>query len=89
MPEVRDLEIVYDGVMPVLRGVSLKAPAGSIVALLGANGVGETTLLRALSGLPDVYDGEITSSEFSGSRSAEREADNDRRDRRLSRRPVG
>jgi branched-chain amino acid transport system ATP-binding protein len=58
--EVRNLEVVYDDVMLVLRGVSLRVPAGSIVALLGANGAGKTTLLRAVSGLLDVHDGEIT-----------------------------
>ena len=60
MLEVRNLEVVYDDVMLVLRGVSLQVPPGSIVALLGANGAGKTTLLRALSGLLDVHDGEIT-----------------------------
>lgn len=60
MLEVRNLEVVYDDVMLVLRGVSLAVPPGSIVALLGANGAGKTTLLRALSGLLDVHDGEIT-----------------------------
>ncbi|MFC4113699.1 ABC transporter ATP-binding protein [Nonomuraea zeae] len=60
MLEVRNLEVVYDDVMLVLRGVSLRVPPGSIVALLGANGAGKTTLLRALSGLLDVHDGEIT-----------------------------
>ncbi|GIH79590.1 ABC transporter ATP-binding protein [Planobispora longispora] len=60
MLEVRNLEVVYDDVMLVLRGVSLRVPAGSIVALLGANGAGKTTLLRALSGLLDVHDGEVT-----------------------------
>ncbi|MEU6779891.1 ABC transporter ATP-binding protein [Nonomuraea angiospora] len=60
MLEVRNLEVVYDDVMLVLRGVSLKVPPGAIVALLGANGAGKTTLLRALSGLLGVHDGEIT-----------------------------
>ncbi|UBU10576.1 ABC transporter ATP-binding protein [Nonomuraea gerenzanensis] len=63
MLEVRNLEVVYDDVMLVLRGVSLRVPPGSIVALLGANGAGKTTLLRALSGLLDVHDGEITKGE--------------------------
>jgi branched-chain amino acid transport system ATP-binding protein len=58
--EVRNLEVVYDDVMLVLRGVSLRVPTGSVVALLGANGAGKTTLLRALSGLLDVHDGKIT-----------------------------
>jgi branched-chain amino acid transport system ATP-binding protein len=57
---VRNLEVVYDDVILVLRGVSLEVPEGKIVALLGANGAGKTTLLRALSGLLDVHEGEIT-----------------------------
>src|SRR3954447_5456078 len=57
---VQNLEVVYDDVMLVLRGVSLAVPPGRIVALLGANGAGKTTLLRALSGLLDVHDGAIT-----------------------------
>jgi branched-chain amino acid transport system ATP-binding protein len=57
---VQNLEVVYDDVMLVLRGVSLSVPPGRIIALLGANGAGKTTLLRALSGLLDVHDGEVT-----------------------------
>jgi branched-chain amino acid transport system ATP-binding protein len=57
---VRNLEVVYDDVILVLRGVSLQVPQGSVVALLGANGAGKTTLLRAMSGLLDVHEGEIT-----------------------------
>jgi branched-chain amino acid transport system ATP-binding protein len=57
---VSNLEVVYDDVILVLRGVSLQVPQGSIVALLGANGAGKTTLLRAISGLLDVHEGEVT-----------------------------
>jgi branched-chain amino acid transport system ATP-binding protein len=57
---VQNLEVVYDDVMLVLRGVSLDVPQRQIVALLGANGAGKTTLLRALSGLLDVHDGAVT-----------------------------
>lgn len=57
---VNNLEVVYDDVIQVLRGVSLSVPEGRIVALLGANGAGKTTLLRAITGLLDVHDGEIT-----------------------------
>ena len=60
MLRVQNLEVVYDDVMLVLRGVSLAVPPGKIVALLGANGAGKTTLLRAVSGLLDVHDGEVT-----------------------------
>jgi branched-chain amino acid transport system ATP-binding protein len=55
----KNLEVVYDDVMLVLRGVGLEVPQGRIVALLGANGAGKSTLLRALSGLLDVHDGEV------------------------------
>ncbi|QFZ22296.1 ABC transporter ATP-binding protein [Saccharothrix syringae] len=60
MLEANNLEVVYDDVMLVLRGVSLKIPEGRVVALLGANGAGKTTLLRALSGLLGVHDGKVT-----------------------------
>jgi branched-chain amino acid transport system ATP-binding protein len=60
MLQVQNLEVVYDDVMLVLRGVSLQVPPGQIVALLGANGAGKTTLLRALGGRLDVHQGQIT-----------------------------
>ncbi len=60
MLQVHNLEVVYDDVMLVLRGVSLSVPPGRIVALLGANGAGKSTLLRAVTGLLDVHDGKIT-----------------------------
>ncbi|MEQ6901980.1 ABC transporter ATP-binding protein [Nocardioides sp. YIM 152588] len=59
MLAVQNLEVVYDDVVLALRGVSMEVPDGKIVALLGANGGGKSTLLRALSGLLDVHDGEI------------------------------
>jgi branched-chain amino acid transport system ATP-binding protein len=58
--QVRNLEVVYDDVMLVLRGVSLTVPPGGIVALLGANGAGKTTMLRAICGLLDVHEGKVT-----------------------------
>jgi branched-chain amino acid transport system ATP-binding protein len=49
--EVNNIEVVYNDIIQVLRGVSLSVPKGSIVALLGTNGAGKTTTLRAVSGL--------------------------------------
>jgi branched-chain amino acid transport system ATP-binding protein len=67
---VRNIEVVYSDVILVLRGVSLDVPAGAIVALLGANGAGKTTMLRAVSGLLDIHRGEVTKGtvEFDGAR---------------------
>ena len=64
MLEVRDLVAGYGGV-PILRGVSLEIGAGEIVAVLGANGVGKTTLNRAISGLIGTTQGTIS---FAGQR---------------------
>jgi branched-chain amino acid transport system ATP-binding protein len=58
MLEIRDLVAGYDGV-PVLRGVSLEVGTREVVAVLGANGVGKTTLNKALSGLVRPMGGEI------------------------------
>lgn len=55
---VRDLAVAYDG-MRALQGVSLEAHAGEIVALVGANGAGKTSLLRAISGLVRAASGSI------------------------------
>ncbi|MGH3345993.1 MAG: ABC transporter ATP-binding protein [Nocardioides sp.] len=63
MLSARNLEVVYDDVVLALRGVSLRVPPGRIVALLGSNGAGKTTMLRALTGLLDLHDGEITKGE--------------------------
>lgn len=60
MLAVQNLEVVYNDVILVLRGVSFEVPDGSIIALLGANGAGKTTVLRAISGLLDVHNGDIT-----------------------------
>jgi branched-chain amino acid transport system ATP-binding protein len=58
--EVANLEVVYNKVVLVLRGVSLRVDDGQAVALLGGNGAGKTTLLRAITGLLDIHDGDIT-----------------------------
>ena len=60
MLEISNLEVVYNEVILVLRGLSLVVPDGKIVALLGANGAGKTTTLRAISGLLDIHEGVIT-----------------------------
>ncbi len=60
MLEVANLEVVYNDVILVLRGLSIEVPEGQIVALLGANGAGKTTTLRAISGLLDVHEGDVT-----------------------------
>lgn len=64
MLALKNVEVVYSDVILVLRGISLEVPDGSIVALLGANGAGKTTVLRAVSGLLDVHNGEITKGEI-------------------------
>src|SRR5437868_7471667 len=67
---VRNIEVVYDDVILVLRGLSLDVPKGAIVALLGANGAGKSTTLKAISGLLKTEDGEVTRGEilFEGER---------------------
>jgi branched-chain amino acid transport system ATP-binding protein len=58
--EVKNIEVVYSEVILVLRGLSLVVPKGEIVALLGANGAGKSTTLKAISGLLRTEEGEIT-----------------------------
>src|SRR6187431_3673376 len=67
---VRNIEVVYDKVILVLRGLSLDVPKGAIVALLGANGAGKSTTLKAISGLLKTEDGEVIRGEivFDGER---------------------
>jgi branched-chain amino acid transport system ATP-binding protein len=65
---VNNVEVIYDHVILVLKGVSLVVPPGGIVALLGANGAGKSTTLKAISGLLRTERGEVTkgSIEFLG-----------------------
>ena len=60
MLALNNIEVVYDGVILVLKGVSLNAEEGRITALLGANGAGKTTTLKAISGLLRTERGEVT-----------------------------
>ena len=57
---LNNIEVVYDDVILVLRGVSLEVPKGEIVTLLGPNGAGKSTTLKAISGLLKTEDGEVT-----------------------------
>ena len=67
---VNNVEVIYDHVILVLKGVSLEVARGKIVALLGANGAGKTTTLKAISNLLRAERGEVTkgSIEFDGER---------------------
>src|SRR6476619_8644276 len=67
---VNNIEVIYNHVILVLRGVSLDVPEGGIVALLGANGAGKTTTLKAISNLLRAERGDVTkgSIEFTGER---------------------
>ena len=68
--EVNGIEVIYNHVILVLKGVSLNVPEGGIVALLGANGAGKTTTLKAVSNLLRAERGEVTKGliEFRGER---------------------
>jgi branched-chain amino acid transport system ATP-binding protein len=67
---LNNIEVMFDKVILILKGVSFEAPAGQIVTLLGANGAGKTTTLKAISGLLRPDRGEVTkgSIEFEGRR---------------------
>ena len=67
---INNIEVIYDHVILVLKGVSLDVPEGGIVALLGANGAGKTTTLKAVSNLLRAERGDVTkgSIEFKGER---------------------
>ena len=60
MLKVNNIEVVYSDVILVLRGVSLEVGDGKIVSLLGANGAGKSTTLKAISGLLHSQEGEVT-----------------------------
>jgi len=58
--EVNNIEVIYNNVILVLKGLSLTVEQGAIVALLGSNGAGKSTTLKAISGLLPLEDGEIS-----------------------------
>jgi len=66
--KINNIEVKYHEIILVLKGVSIEVPKGGIVALLGANGAGKSTTLKAISGLLKHEDGEVTdgSIEFMG-----------------------
>jgi branched-chain amino acid transport system ATP-binding protein len=68
--EVNNIEVVYNDVILVVRGLSLQVPKGEIIALLGANGAGKSTTLKAISGLLKTEEGEVTRGDirFAGER---------------------
>src|SRR5712692_2328451 len=67
---INNIEVIYDHVILVLKGVSLQVPKGKIVALLGANGAGKSTTLKAISNLLGAERGDVTkgSIEYDGER---------------------
>lgn len=61
---VNNIEVVYDGVSMAIKGISIEVPQGGLVALLGANGAGKSTTLKALSGLLYAERGMVTRGEI-------------------------
>src|SRR5450830_1521805 len=61
---VNNIEVIYDHVILVLKGISLQVPEGKIVALLGANGAGKSTTLKAISTLLRNERGDVTKGEI-------------------------
>jgi branched-chain amino acid transport system ATP-binding protein len=64
MLTLNNVEVIYNDVILVLKGMSLHVPEGKIVVLLGSNGAGKTTTLKAISGLLKPEDGEVTDGEI-------------------------
>ena len=58
--ELRNVDVVYDGVIQVLRSTNIEVQSGRITALLGSNGAGKTTVLKAISGLLELEHGRVT-----------------------------
>lgn len=64
MLQLNNVEVIYDNVVLVLKGMSMQVEQGQIVALLGSNGAGKSTTLKAISGLLKPEDGEVTDGEI-------------------------
>ncbi|MGB3413458.1 MAG: ABC transporter ATP-binding protein [Microbacteriaceae bacterium] len=62
---VHNIDVVYEDIMLVVKGLSLSVPENQIVALLGSNGSGKTSTIRAITGLLDVHRGKITQGHIS------------------------
>ncbi|MFZ1388787.1 MAG: ABC transporter ATP-binding protein [Thiolinea sp.] len=60
MLSIKNIEVIYDHVILVLKGISLEVPKGGIVALLGANGAGKTTTIKSISNILKTERGEVT-----------------------------
>ncbi len=77
MLQVNNIEVIYSDVILVLKGLSMVVPKGQIVALLGANGAGKSTTLKAISGLLKSEEGEVTDGEvlFEGAKVNGRDAE--------------
>jgi len=58
--ELRNVDVVFDGIIQVLRSVNIEVPAGKVTALLGGNGAGKTTTVKTISGLLSVEHGKVT-----------------------------
>ncbi|QYJ87316.1 ABC transporter ATP-binding protein [Shewanella mesophila] len=74
---INNIEVVYDDVIQVLRGVSIEVPQGEIVTLLGPNGAGKSTTLKAISGLLKTENGEVSKGDihFMGERIDQKNAE--------------
>src|SRR4030042_4914032 len=70
MLKVNNIEVVYNDIILALRGISLEVPEKNIIALLGGNGAGKSTTLKAITGILPLEDGEIEGGmiEFDGVR---------------------
>lgn len=78
MLSLNNIEVIYEDVILVLKGMSLHVPEGKIVALLGANGAGKSTTLKAISGLLKPENGEVTDGDiqFQGEQIHTQDAEN-------------